>query len=545
MDQQQQWAANLARDKQKAKKTAGNALGQVFNNLGIAKDDMSAVDSVTDTLAQAVTNKERNILAQKLGANQIEETEDRARRILGASPVPEIDLEVEPEMPDQEETKESSESLEQPGISPDEVTQQSAPPEADDESQPRPQRAARQTEQAADNTAPNARQPKTPRQTGAPEPTPATPTTALQPQAGAPESKPTERQPQATRSAQGAGSKKAGPTSEPAAEAKTKPNQRADQGGEEKKPEGNSQAPAPAQTQNKETAPEQQRAPETPPKGKEEPSETGPENKETKQSEQAKEAEKSGDKTPGTAPTEVAPGATPPLADEAAESGQGKNNTPEAAQSQTSPEDTDKNRATELQKDQRANRLEQLKQDTFDPEKFIEQQKLDTDNQAKSSWKNKGSNLAGQQMGKFLSNRIRSGSFRWFGVALGLAVVKDMIDFGTIVISGGIIGTIVNIVISAAVYAIVYGQSGYIKQLIQKNIGEKAFRAILIEFVPLLNFIPMYTVLILLIWNESRHKLEDHKKSYRLLQFQLRRLNQVRRSQQERQAQVAAMQQAH
>jgi hypothetical protein len=55
-------------------------------------------------------------------------------------------------------------------------------------------------------------------------------------------------------------------------------------------------------------------------------------------------------------------------------------------------------------------------------------------------------------------------------------------------------------------------QYGWMKRFIMKYVHKKLLRNILIEFIPILGFLPMYTILILSIRWKSAEKMAELKK---------------------------------
>lgn len=107
--------------------------------------------------------------------------------------------------------------------------------------------------------------------------------------------------------------------------------------------------------------------------------------------------------------------------------------------------------------------------------------------------RDKQTEISSEQTQKKSTNSV------FFGIALSLSIIKDIID----ALSLGILGTIINIIVIGLIIivAIYSGQS--VKEILNKRklvIGSSA----VIEFIPFVSILPVWTISIIWMWLEDR-----------------------------------------
>ncbi len=180
--------------------------------------------------------------------------------------------------------------------------------------------------------------------------------------------------------------------------------------------------------------------------------------------------------------------------------------------------------ANQLGKDKTQSRrrkaLEDIAAENFDFDKFVEQEGLDG-LKHKNALGDKASSSAegvGKQLGAELLNRIKTGSFKAFVFAMMLAVIKDAWDIVETFLDGGIFTSLLNIVIGGALSMIMFIQFGWMKRIIINTFLRRIILVVLAEFIPLIGFVPFYTLLILYIKHKSSEDIKKHHKALKKLE---------------------------
>lgn len=105
----------------------------------------------------------------------------------------------------------------------------------------------------------------------------------------------------------------------------------------------------------------------------------------------------------------------------------------------------------------------------------------------------------GAEIGLDLRHRIAAGSMQGFLFALSLAIIKDFWDFGTIWFTVGIAGTLFNIMITTALLFVVMFQGIWFRRWLLKKMWGRFLGAMVMEFIPILNFFPWWIISVLLV----------------------------------------------
>jgi len=187
-------------------------------------------------------------------------------------------------------------------------------------------------------------------------------------------------------------------------------------------------------------------------------------------------------------------------------------------------QDQENQNASQLGKDKtqsrRRNALEDVASTGFDPNKFIEQEGLE-DLKHKNALGDKatvGAEGVGKKLGAELLHRIKTGSFRAFIFAFIIALIKDAWDIIETFIDGGIFASLLNVVISSALAVILFTQFGWMKRIIIQNFLKRFIIVVLAEFIPVIGFVPFYTILILYIKRKADQDLAKHQKAWKKLE---------------------------
>jgi hypothetical protein len=159
---------------------------------------------------------------------------------------------------------------------------------------------------------------------------------------------------------------------------------------------------------------------------------------------------------------------------------------------------------------QQQERQKKLKKD-FNLKQFAKQEKLDLDD-FKLDPRNMAAYEIGEALGNELNYRINTGDFRFFLLAIAIALIKDAWDFIDFLTS-----TAFYIVISAALMVILMQQMGWLKRQMYKFIIKRYLVTFLIESIPFLNFAPLFTLLILSIKIKSINDIKKHLKALKEL----------------------------
>ncbi len=188
-----------------------------------------------------------------------------------------------------------------------------------------------------------------------------------------------------------------------------------------------------------------------------------------------------------------------------------------------------KENAARLRADRRKSDLtRQRKGDGMDAEEFARKHNVDLEGNVSGDPRAAAAGKVGEVFGKELSRRIATGSFRAFAIALTLALIKDggdlvgLADAGTFTYM--ILGS-VDLMITAALSFIIASQTGWLKMKIQKVFIRKFVGSIVIELLPFGEFIPLYTVMILLLKRDADRDRKKHQKAQGDLQQQMKKIS--------------------
>ncbi|MBI5037340.1 MAG: hypothetical protein HZC01_01345 [Candidatus Kerfeldbacteria bacterium] len=114
----------------------------------------------------------------------------------------------------------------------------------------------------------------------------------------------------------------------------------------------------------------------------------------------------------------------------------------------------------------------------------------------------------GAQIGIDLRHRIAAGGMQGFLFALSLAIIKDFWDFGTIWFTIGFAGTLFNIMITTALLFVVMFQGIWFRRWLLKKMWSRFLGAIILEFIPILNFFPWWIISVLLVKQAADKRLK-------------------------------------
>lgn len=140
----------------------------------------------------------------------------------------------------------------------------------------------------------------------------------------------------------------------------------------------------------------------------------------------------------------------------------------------------------------------------------------------------------GEAIGEKIQHNVRTGSFRGFVLALYLAIAKDLLDlidtatFATVVAK--IVIIFLQLLLSAIIGAILFGQGTYFKRKIIKKLFGRMIMVAIAGLVPGLNVFPEYTIGILLMKASIDKSIHKQKKAYEELQEQMNALRRLQRS---------------
>ncbi|EKD79524.1 MAG: hypothetical protein ACD_41C00049G0001, partial [uncultured bacterium] len=104
-----------------------------------------------------------------------------------------------------------------------------------------------------------------------------------------------------------------------------------------------------------------------------------------------------------------------------------------------------------------------------------------------------------------LAEQIRSGNFEHFRFLLGVALVKDVLDYVELFYGDpGFTGSIINIFCSITITAVLYNQPSTFRKRFIKKYVSRILLAIIVEYIPVANeFIPAYTIEMLVIFFDN------------------------------------------
>ncbi|MBU0545826.1 hypothetical protein KKA13_01055 [Patescibacteria group bacterium] len=129
---------------------------------------------------------------------------------------------------------------------------------------------------------------------------------------------------------------------------------------------------------------------------------------------------------------------------------------------------------------------------------------------------------AGQKYGRELNARIKSGAFTYFIIAIILSLVTDGWNIIEEFLDAGAISTIISIFLDAVMFALLWGEGTWFKRQIIKMLIWPLIAAVVIEFIPIINAFPSYTVGVLLMETEALKELKKNKGALKLLTENLR-----------------------
>lgn len=178
----------------------------------------------------------------------------------------------------------------------------------------------------------------------------------------------------------------------------------------------------------------------------------------------------------------------------------------------------------QLKNERQRDALRSLAQNNFNLQNFLQQEKLDIDAQTKNNLQASGAAGVGKRLGSELKRRIATGDIRAYHIALMLALTKDAWDLVETFITGGLMASLLNIIISSALYIILYSQSGWIMGMIKRYYHQRIIAILLAEFVPILGFLPLYTFLIISLKRRADKDLKKHRQALKKISMGMNQL---------------------
>lgn len=126
----------------------------------------------------------------------------------------------------------------------------------------------------------------------------------------------------------------------------------------------------------------------------------------------------------------------------------------------------------------------------------------------------KALNKYGTQIGDKLKSNIKTGSFSSFYFALALGIIKDLLDWAEILYGDpGIAGSIINIFVGIILAAVLFGEGLWFKRWLIKKFLGRAIVSLIVEYIPVFDYFPTYTIAILLMGYQNFKAIMKQKKA--------------------------------
>jgi len=124
---------------------------------------------------------------------------------------------------------------------------------------------------------------------------------------------------------------------------------------------------------------------------------------------------------------------------------------------------------------------------------------------------------AGEKYGRELNARIKTGDFKYFFIAIILALIADGWNIVDEFLDAGLISTAISIFIDAAMFALLWGEGTWFKRQIIRMLIWPLIAVAVSEFIPIINFFPDYTIGVVLMEMAALRELMKNKGALQLL----------------------------